>query len=190
MSKMIIYIHGFGGSGEGVKAKLFKEAFRDENVIAPSLSYVPDLAILTLCELIESFLKVGENVSLLGSSLGGYYALYLSNKYNLKAVLLNPSVYPYKTLAAYVGVAPNFYYESHFTWTNLHVNSLKEYEVTQVKTELIFLLQQKGDTLLNYTEAEQKLLGCQAVLDEGGSHSFENIELHFKAIAQFLLVTL
>ncbi len=184
---MIIYIHGFGGSGEGVKAKLFKKEFIDVNVIAPSLSYVPDLAILTLCELIETFTALGESVSLIGSSLGGYYALYLSDKYNLKVVLLNPSIYPYKTLAACVGDAPNFYDESSFAWSDLHVNMLKKYEVAEIKTELIYLLQQKGDTLLDYREAQQKLVGVKATLDDGGSHSFENIELHFDAIKKFIL---
>lgn len=51
---MIIYVHGFGGSGEGTKAKLFREYFK-ERFIAPSLSYVPDLAIKTLEERIISY---------------------------------------------------------------------------------------------------------------------------------------
>ena len=51
---MIIYIHGFGSSGEGHKAKQFREYFKDDGFIAPSLSYIPDLAIKTLEELIES----------------------------------------------------------------------------------------------------------------------------------------
>ena len=86
---MTIYIHGFGGSGEGVKAKLFREYFKDkkEGFIAPSLSYIPELVIKTLEELIESY---NSDVTLIGSSLGGYYAIYLSQKYSLKTVLLNP----------------------------------------------------------------------------------------------------
>ena len=70
---MIIYIHGFGGSGQGSKAKLLCEYFKsiEEDFIAPSLSYVPELAISTLQELIESY--HGE-VYLIGSSLGGFYA--------------------------------------------------------------------------------------------------------------------
>ena len=70
---MIIYIHGFGGSGEGSKAKAFRNYFASikEPFIAPSLSYVPELAIRTLEELIDAY--PGE-VSLIGSSLGGYYA--------------------------------------------------------------------------------------------------------------------
>ena len=49
---MIIYIHGFGGSGEGSKAKAFWDYFASigEPYIAPSLSYVPELAIRTLEE--------------------------------------------------------------------------------------------------------------------------------------------
>lgn len=36
---MIIYIHGFGGSGNGNKAKVFREYFKSigEDFIAPSL---------------------------------------------------------------------------------------------------------------------------------------------------------
>ena len=94
---MIIYIHGFGSSGHGGKASLFREYFEDE-VIAPSLSYVPNLAIDTLEQLIEMLLEKGETVGLVGSSLGGYYSIYLANKYDLKAVLINPAIYPYKTL--------------------------------------------------------------------------------------------
>ena len=86
---MTIYIHGFSGSGEGAKAKLFREYFKDkkEGFIAPSLSYIPELVIKTLEELIESY---NSDVTLIGSSLGGYYAIYLSQKYSLKTVLLNP----------------------------------------------------------------------------------------------------
>jgi len=94
---MIIYIHGFGGSGEGSKAKAFRKYFNSigETFIAPSLSYVPELAIKTLEELIESY---HGDVCLIGSSLGGYYTMYLAQKYNLKAVLINPSISPVQTL--------------------------------------------------------------------------------------------
>jgi len=103
-------MHDFGGSGEGSKAKAFREYFKSkqEGFIAPSLSYVPELAIKTLEELIESY---KEDITLIGSSLGGFYAIYLSQKYSLKAVLLNPSINPYKTLKNLVGDAPNFYDE-------------------------------------------------------------------------------
>jgi hypothetical protein len=46
---MTIIIHGFGSAGKGGKAMLFREYFKRINkpCIAPSLSYVPELAIDT-----------------------------------------------------------------------------------------------------------------------------------------------
>jgi len=138
---MIIYIHGFGSSGEGMKAKLFREYFREKKLrfIAPSLSYIPELAIKTLEELIESY---NEEIYLIGSSLGGFYSLYLSDKYKLKAVLINPSIYPYKTLPKVLGNAPSFFDESSFTWMQFHIDSLKEFEVTSPNNKNFMLLTQ------------------------------------------------
>ena len=80
---MIIYIHGFGSSGEASKAKMLRAYCQENKIrfIAPSLPTIPDLAIKTLSELIESY-QDNEPVHLMGSSLGGYYSLYLSDKYN------------------------------------------------------------------------------------------------------------
>ena len=97
---MIIYLHGFASAGFGVKAQKFLEYFEEE-IIIPTLPTIPNLAMATLEQLIEAFLHRGEKVSLIGSSLGGFYALYLADKYDLKAVLINPAVYPWVTLERY-----------------------------------------------------------------------------------------
>lgn len=181
---MIIYIHGFGGSGKGSKARAFREYYKSINhpFIAPSLSYIPELAIKTLEELIESY----DNVKLIGSSLGGFYTMYLGNKYDLQSVLINPSIYPYDTLSSCVGQAPNFYDQSSFEWNNTHIEMLKKY-ITNIKNSKKFmLLVQKGDELLDYKESVEKLKNASLYVEEGGSHSFENIELHFENIKEFL----
>jgi len=181
---MIIYIHGFGSSGEGGKSILFREYFKsiNEPFIAPSLSYVPALAIKTLEELIESF---NGKVQLIGSSLGGFYSLYLAQKYDLKAVLINPSMCPYKTLEKYIGYAPNFYDESSFEWNAFHVKMLKSYEIQVDRQENFMLLLQKGDELLDYQEAVNKIPNSLLHVEEGGNHSFERIERYFKHIKVF-----
>lgn len=182
---MVIYIHGFGGSGEGKKAQVFREYFgaKGEAFIAPSLSYVPELAIKTLEELIESY---GKKVTLIGSSLGGFYAIYLANKYNVNAVLLNPSIYPYITLKDYVGDAPSFYDESSFTWKNTHISMLESYMVKKVREENYMLLVQTGDEILDYKEAVSKFAKATCIVEEGGNHSFENIQEYFVQIEKFL----
>jgi len=181
---MIIYIHGFGSSGQGGKSKVFREYFKsiNEPFIAPSLSYVPRLAIKTLEELIESY--SGE-VQLIGSSLGGFYSMYLAKKYDLKAVMINPSIYPYKTLENYTGYAPNFYDESSFEWNTLHVEMLKEYDTEVAHQDKFMLLLQKGDELLDYIEALEKLPNAQIVVEEGGNHSFDGIERHYESVREF-----
>jgi len=184
---MIIYIHGFSSHGFGGKASAFRAYYegKEEVFMAPSLSYVPELAIQTLEEIIEAYGV--EDVKLIGSSLGGYYALYLAQKYGLKTVLINPSIYPYKTLGKVLGEVPNYYDSSHFEWKASHLEMLKQYEVTVRDQENIMLLLQKGDEVLDYTEAVRKLPNAVLHLEEGGDHGFVGIERYFEKIAQFFL---
>ena len=184
---MTIYIHGFGSSGQGGKARLFRQYYQNigEPFIAPSLSYIPELAISTLEELIHSY----NSVNLIGSSLGGYYAIYLAEKYQLKAALINPAVQSPKTLKRAVdltGLALNYYDGSHFSWQETHLEMLKTYAVEDVTPERYLLMLQKGDDVLDYRDALAKIPRAAMILEDGGTHTFENIEQHFDTIREFL----
>ncbi len=182
---MIIYIHGFGSSGHGGKASLFREYFEEE-VIAPSLSYIPNLAIDTLEQLIEMLLEKDETVGLVGSSLGGYYSIYLASKYNLKAVLINPAIYPYKTLDK-IGMSMNYYDGTSFEVTSEHIQTLKGLEIQEIQNQENFItLLQTEDEVLDYNDAVEKLPNSELIIEEGGNHSFENIESYFRKIGSFL----
>ncbi|MFT7005286.1 MAG: putative esterase YcpF (UPF0227 family) [Sulfurimonas sp.] len=178
---MIIYIHGFGSNGFGSKAKSFRKYFKniDENFIAPSLSYIPELAITTLEELIDSY---DGDVKLIGSSLGGFYSIYLAQKYNLKAVLINPAIFPHITLKRVLGSAPSFYDDSSYEWKESHLEMLKNYETDVINQDNFMLLTQKGDELLDYKEAVDKFSDAKLFVEEGGNHGFNGIERHFKNI--------
>jgi len=182
---MILYIHGFGSNGHSGKATLFREYFEDE-VIAPSLSYVPNLAIDTLEQIIKVLLQKDEKVGLVGSSLGGYYAIYLANKYNLKAVLINPAIYPYNTLGK-IGMAINYYDGTTFEIIEQHMQELKAFEVKTIKNQENFMVLLKTqDEVLDYNEAVEKFPNGELVIEEGGNHSFEDIESYFRKISYFL----
>ena len=185
---MIIYIHGFGGSGEGNKATILRKLFSSHRFIAPSLPYVPKLAINTLKELISTFIE-NEHVYLIGSSLGGYYTIYLADYFNIPAVLINPSVNPTNTLKQSLGYAPNFFDNSNFQWTTNHLEMLKEYEVNNIKTNIYILLTQKGDELLNYKEAVEKLENSKMIIEDGGNHGYVGIHRHIDTIKQFFIET-
>lgn len=180
---MFIYIHGFGGSGKGVKSTQFREHFSG-HVFAPSLSYVPELAMDTLIQLVESLID-HTDVTLVGSSLGGYYATYLSERYGLKAVLINPSTKPYKTLKKVIGKGHNYFDESQFEWNEGHIAMLKQYDTTVITPSQYLVLLQTGDELLDYREAMSKYEGSTIHLAEGGNHSFEFFERTFDLINDF-----
>jgi len=186
---MVIYIHGFGSSGYGGKATEFRKYFKSigEDFIAPTLSYVPKLAVETLQELIASYQG---DVYLIGSSLGGFYATYLSKLPEVKkVVLINPAVKPIQTLQRYIGDAPNYYDNSTFKWTKEHLEMLKEYDyqpqANSKELEKFLLLLQKGDEVLNYKDAQKKYKGAKLIIEDGGNHSFENIDKHFERIREF-----
>ncbi len=189
---MIIYIHGFGSHGFGSKAKVFREYFHsiEEDFIAPSLSYIPELAMQTLEELIKSY---HGDVYLIGSSLGGFYSTYLSKLPEVKkVVLINPAIKPMQTLSRALGDAPNFYDDSSFSWKQEHLKMLKKYDYYlphgswELQKFLVFL--QKGDELLDYKDAQKKYDGAEVIIEDGGSHSFDNIERHLDGIRRFFAV--
>ncbi len=186
---MIIYIHGFGSSGEATKAQAFRNYCQEKGIryIAPSLPFIPSLAINTLSELIESYLE-NESVHLIGASLGGYYSLYLNDKYDLKAVLINPAVNAPETLQRALGRGVNYFDNSAYEWNASHLEMLENYEIEEPNVENLLLMLQKGDDVLDYEEALECLEGAKTILEEGGTHGFEGIERHFEKIMKFLHV--
>jgi uncharacterized protein len=139
--------------------------------------------------MIESYIILDINVHLIGSSLGGFYAKYLAQKYDINVVLINPAINADKTLVKFIGESPNFYDNSHFEWNQEHIEMLKKYQVNPVDINAkTLLLLQKGDALLNYKEAYryyESIETCQTILEDGGSHSFEKIEDKFHIIDKF-----
>ena len=182
---MILYIHGFASSGMGAKARIVRDYFKTE-VIAPSLSFVPDLTIDTLKQLIERTLP-HEPVHLMGSSLGGFYAIHLAEHYDLKAVLINPSIHPYQTLSNYTGMVNNFYDLTTFEWNHRHIETLKQLKVETIQKPQRFLVMlQTGDETLDYRIAKEKLKGADMIIEEGGSHAFDGFENHLERIQHFI----
>ncbi len=183
---LTLYIHGFGSCALSHKASLFKDYYTGKGLkfLAPTLSYNPKFAIETLCDIVELF---DRKVNLIGSSLGGYYAIYLANRYKLKAALINPSVYPYETLSKYIPKALNYCDLSSFEWNQTHLNLLKNYEVHNPLPQYFMVLLQKGDKDLDYSQAARKFSRAKLIIEEGGSHSFEGIEHYFGDIEEFFV---
>jgi predicted esterase YcpF (UPF0227 family) len=185
-NSLIIYIHGFGSSGFSSKARELKEYFEgreDVKIFSPSLSYVPELAIDTLEQTIELF---EGRVGLVGSSLGGYYSLFLSQRYNLKTVLINPSINPTTTIKPN-SKTPNYYDLSYFEFNQRHLEMLKKYQVESINGKNILLMLQSGDEVLDFKVALEKIPDAELILEEGGDHSFQGFERYLSRVEEFLL---
>lgn len=68
------------------------------------------MAAHTIDQLINQFKDFYEKIILIGSSLGGFYALSFLNKYSdlLKIILINPSVHCEKSLGKFIGSHQDF----------------------------------------------------------------------------------
>ncbi len=148
---MIIYIHGFGSSGGGTKAVETTAFFKNDTVLAPTLPIEPVAAIDFLSSEIE---KSREKVFLIGSSLGGFYSIILSAKYDISAALINPAVNVFGGLRGYIGKQTRDNGEE-FEWREYHVIQLEEmYKkyFAQLNGRNIMLLLAKDDELLPFNK--------------------------------------
>jgi predicted esterase YcpF (UPF0227 family) len=148
----LLYIHGFASCGKGQKSTALTDFFGRENVDAPDLPPSPIDAVA----LLETELSKGCYSLLVGSSLGGYYAAWLAEKYALKAVLINPSTEPYETLRPYVGWQKRFCDGEVFEFKEVYLRQLRELGIIPQKGVYLVLLQ-SGDEVLDYRKAPETL---------------------------------
>jgi len=194
MKKQVLYIHGFNSSPLSLKAeqtrKYLVKHYPEVEFFCPQLATTPIQAITQLEQLIEKYCVKGQ-WSLIGSSLGGYFASYLSEKYNSLAVLVNPAIKPYELLHDYIGEQVNPYTEEVYQVTEDHIQQLKALEqigpTTHSKKKNNYLVMvQTGDEVLNYQQAVEKYQHCRLIVQEGGDHSFIGFDKCLATIFDFL----
>jgi len=124
---------------------------------------------------------------LIGSSLGGYYATWLAERHGVKAALINPAVSPWRYLEReFLGWHRNLYTGEEYEVTPRQVESLRRLEVERLSRPRDFLLlAQTGDEVLDYRLAVEKYAGARQVIEEGGSHAFDNFEAVLPLIFDF-----
>ena len=177
---MYLYIPGFRATCKSYKSGLFKGHFK-ENIFISNHPIQPKKAI----EYLENIISKKEIKGIIASSLAGYYATYLSEKYNLKAVLINPSVKPYTTTGKYLGLNTRANGEE-FIWKEEHLKELEGLKVKKPTLKNYFLLLQSSDNILDYKVALNFYKGCKTIAEDGGNHGFEGLERHLDEITLFL----
>lgn len=184
---MIIYLHGFRSSPASEKARLLGQRLAERSLgdryWCEALPVSPRRAI----ERIEEAIAGSEyRPTLVGSSLGGFYATYLAEKHDLRAVLVNPAVVAHLTLSQFVGPQTNTYTGETFEFTSEHVAELSALEVPALaKPERFWLLVETGDELLDYRDAVRKYAGARQTVIDAGDHSFRSFPGFLDPIIEF-----
>ncbi len=190
MSACILYLHGFRSSPASLKVRLLAEHLASrglgERFFCPALSHVPEVAIAQVEALLAEILSETDgSVTLVGSSLGGYYATWLAEKHNLPAVLINPLVEAPPSLNEFIGPQTNLYTGETFDFTVSHIAQLSSLAVKQINPERYLLMVEAGDEVLDYRLAVARYAGCQQIVLAGGDHSFSRFTEFVPQLLEF-----
>ena len=153
----------------------------------PRLNDEPELAISAISQLIQTKQNNGNSVALIGSSLGGFYAHYFAEVFNIPAVLINPAVEPYCLLINYLGEQVNPHTGNKITLTKRHISELKKLEKPVKNSNLIQVWLEEADEVLDYQKALKYFAKCNCNVRSGGDHSYQNFVSDCPAMLEFLL---
>ena len=190
MASLLIYLHGFNSSPQSLKAQQMAQYCAnhrpDIKVVMPQLPSYPEKAQVYLEQLILRF-KDDYKIGLVGSSLGGYLCTWLSERYALPAVLINPAVKPYELLVDYLGPQQNPYSGENYVLVPKHMAQLQQLDVAMVHApQRFWVLLQEGDEVLDYRQSMMKYAESKLTVEPNGDHSFVNFERFPASIIQFL----
>lgn len=184
---MIVYLHGFNSSPASGKARQLGEHMartgQPDDYLCPALSNSPREATAQ----IEAELGSHRGpVTLVGSSLGGFYATYLAEKHGWKAVLVNPAVHAHKLMRDSLGPQTNWHSGEKWVLTEAHLAELAAMDIVAIsRPERYLLLAQTGDEVLDYRDAVAYYAGATQIIEDGGDHGFTGFDRHFQTILDF-----
>lgn len=190
MASALLYLHGFNSSPQSLKARQMRaycQTMRpDIQVLVPQLPSHPEPTVNLLTELVDTY-GATHQLGLVGSSLGGFLATWLSERYDIPAVLVNPAVRPYELLQDYIGEQVNPYTHERYQLDADDILALRTLDVpTLTHPSQFWLLQQMGDEVLDYRQAVEKFSVSRQTVEPEGDHSFVGFERYCADIIQFL----
>ena len=194
---LIIYLHGFTSGPQSAKARALGTRMAARGLgarfVCPQLPAEPADAI-ALAESLAArnysgggtALPAGDAITVVGSSLGGFYATVLAERHGWRAVLINPSVLPAMTISRYLGPQQWLYTGESFVVTPAHIAQLRAMQLPAItRPERYWLFAEEGDETLDYRDAVRFSAGARQDVLPGGDHSFTRWPDYLDAVIAF-----
>jgi predicted esterase YcpF (UPF0227 family) len=186
----IVYLHGFNSGPQSAKGQLLARAAAaladPPRFHLPRLHHRPARAMQGVCAWLDRHAPGGRDLTLVGSSLGGFYATWLAERRGARAVLINPAIRPHEDLRPYLGVQRNLYTGEEYEVTAAHFDELRVLAVPQItRPERYFLLVRTGDELLDWREAVAFYAGAFQYVAGGGDHGWTDFGAEVAAVLRF-----
>ena len=184
----IIYLHGFQSSTLSIKGQ-FIQAFcqNQHHVHLPDLNMPPEHVLTHVSEMIECL----DQVVLIGSSLGGFYATQLVAKHAVPAVLINPAMRPWQLFHDLFGGELPYVVNAQWTLDQTQLDQLEQMAVPFVQdADKILVLLQQDDEVLDYREAQRYYSNAahqsMIMTEANGNHAMDNFADKIPMALQFL----
>jgi predicted esterase YcpF (UPF0227 family) len=183
----LLYLHGFRSSPKSFKARVVHRRMAElglaQQLICPQLPASPKAAMELVLTLVE---RHKDNLAIVGSSLGGFYATWLAERFGCRAVLVNPAVDPLKDLDKHVGVTTAWHSDEPFEFKREYIDELADLRVARIsRPERYFLLAATGDEVLDYRDMVAHYLGAQQHVIEGSDHAVSEFEQYVDEVLDF-----
>jgi uncharacterized protein len=188
MTQMIVYVHGFNSSPASHKSNQLRARLeslgRGAEYRCPALPYAPREAMMLLEQTLSGVAP--DTVTLIGSSLGGFYATCLTEKLGVRSVLVNPAITPHEGLRTYLGPQKNLYTGEEYILTEEHLAQLGGlYVAKPQRLDKVLLMHTTGDELLDWRIAVEHYRGCRQVIVQGSDHGFREFGDHIDIVLEF-----
>jgi predicted esterase YcpF (UPF0227 family) len=185
---MILYLHGFRSSPLSFKARMLGERMQAlglaDRYQCPQLPASPKAAMELAGNLIKGV--PSDELFLVGSSLGGYYANWLAEQTGCRAVLLNPAVKPPRDLEKYVGVSTAYHSDEVFEFKAEYIDELRALAIEKItQPERYFLIAATGDEVLDYREMTQHYVGAKQHVIAGSDHGISEFSDYVDSVLTF-----
>jgi predicted esterase YcpF (UPF0227 family) len=184
----ILYLHGFRSSPASYKARIVEQRMavlgHVSDLICPQLPASPQAAIALAQALVQEI--PADELAIVGSSQGGFYATYLAEQLGCRAVLVNPSVDPLQNLSQAVGITTAWHSDTPFEFRQEYIGELAALKVARITHPArYFLIAATGDEVLDYRDMTAHYAGARQHVIQGGDHAVSNFEVYVDDVLSF-----